>query len=171
MNRIRENWIDNIKVFACILVVLGHFYQSMCSSGIVSESPFYQWFDQTIYYFHVPLFFICSGYIFQKYTAVKSFADWKKHAIKKLLTLGVPYFVFSSITWGLKNVFSDSVNSEAHELWYDLFVHPLSPYWYLFALFFIFLMTPTFLKPRSCLIGLSISFLLKVAASFTGCLR
>lgn len=30
MNTIRkkETWIDDIKIFACILVVLGHFFQS-----------------------------------------------------------------------------------------------------------------------------------------------
>ena len=25
----REKWVDDVKVIACILVVLGHFFQSM----------------------------------------------------------------------------------------------------------------------------------------------
>lgn len=29
----REAWIDYIKVFACILVVLGHFFQSMVTGN------------------------------------------------------------------------------------------------------------------------------------------
>lgn len=31
----REEWVDNVKVFACVLVVLGHFFQSMTKAGIL----------------------------------------------------------------------------------------------------------------------------------------
>ena len=154
MRASRENWIDNVKIFACVLVALGHFFQSMCSSGILNAGPIYQWFNQTIYYFHVPLFFICSGYLYQKYSKVDSMTSWKHHAAKKLLTLGIPYFVFLMISWGLKNGFSGEVNTQAHGLGYDLFIHPMSPYWYLFALFFIFLITKTFSGKRACCVVL-----------------
>ena len=73
---------------------------------------------------------------------------WRKHARKKLVALGIPYFIFSTATWFLKTVFSGYVNSEVNSLAYNLFVHPLSPYWYLFALFFIFLLIPTFTDKR-----------------------
>lgn len=53
----RERWVDYIKTFACILVVLGHFFQSMVQANILNNSDLYQWFNKTIYYFHVPLFF------------------------------------------------------------------------------------------------------------------
>ena len=66
----REKWVDDIKVIACILVVLGHFFQSMTKASIMPENDLYKWFNTTIYYFHVPLFFICSGYLYQKYSKV-----------------------------------------------------------------------------------------------------
>lgn len=162
MKNARENWIDNVKIVACILVALGHFFQSMCSSGIMNSGAIYQWFNRTIYYFHVPLFFICSGYVYQKYSRVNSFAGWKRSALKKLLVLGIPYFVFSLVTWLIKTVFSGSVNSEVNSLGYDLFVHPMSPYWYLFALYFIFLITGTFADKKLCLLTLVIAVLLKI---------
>ena len=56
----REIWVDNVKVIACILVVLGHFFQSMTQADVLPANDLYQWFNQTFYYFHVPLFFICS---------------------------------------------------------------------------------------------------------------
>lgn len=65
--RTREKWVDDVKVIACILVVLGHFFQSMTKANILPENNLYGWFNTTIYYFHVPLFFICSGYLYQKY--------------------------------------------------------------------------------------------------------
>ncbi|MCR4792409.1 MAG: acyltransferase [Lachnospiraceae bacterium] len=137
----REIWVDNVKVVACILVVLGHFYQSMVKAELASDSAFYQWFDSTIYYFHVPLFFICSGYLYQKYSAVGSFKSWVINVLNKLIALGIPYFVFSLCTWILKKVFSSSVNSQAGGLLYTLFGHPASPYWYLYILFVLFVIT------------------------------
>ena len=59
--RTREKWVDDVKVIACILVVVGHFFMSMVQSGILPDSNLHEWFITTIYYFHVPLFFICSG--------------------------------------------------------------------------------------------------------------
>ena len=33
--RTREKWVDDVKVIACILVVLGHFFQSMTKAAWV----------------------------------------------------------------------------------------------------------------------------------------
>lgn len=154
------DWIDNIKIFACILVAVGHFFQSMVISGVIHWSELYDWFIQTIYYFHVPLFFICSGFLYQKYSKVNTFAKWKANVKKKLIVLGIPYFTFSIITWGLKSIFFDSVNAEVNNLFYDLFIHPLSPYWYLYALFFIFLLIPTFTQKNWYIICFLVAILL-----------
>ena len=139
----REVWIDYIKIFACILVVLGHFYQSMVKASVLADNNLYKWFNTTIYYFHVPLFFICSGYLYQRYSCVDSVGAWKNNVIKKAIVLGIPYFVFSFATWLLKTVFSDSVNGQIGSLGDTLFLHPTSPYWYLYCLFFIFVVIPT----------------------------
>ena len=34
----REKWVDDVKVIACILVVLGHFFQSMTKANILPEN-------------------------------------------------------------------------------------------------------------------------------------
>lgn len=163
MEKNREIWVDDVKVIACTLVVLGHFFQSMIKASILPANAVYQWFDQTIYFFHVPLFFICSGYLFQKFNAVNSFNSWKKNIIKKALVLGVPYFVFSIATWLLKLLFSGAVNDGVEEnLFSVLFLHPVSPYWYLYALFFVFLITPTFKNVQMAVIGLVIALIGKI---------
>ena len=53
----REKWVDDVKVIACILVVLGHFFQSTTKANTLPANDLYKWFNTTIYYFHVPLFF------------------------------------------------------------------------------------------------------------------
>lgn len=159
--RTREKWVDDVKVIACILVVLGHFFQSMTKAKILPESDLYGWFNTTIYYFHVPLFFICSGYLYQKYSKVNSVNSWSKNVTKKALTLGVPYATFTTATWVLKKLFSSSVNDQIGGLGDTLFLHPTSPYWYLYALFFIFLVTPTFNSVKTAAVGLVVALAAK----------
>ena len=160
--RTREKWVDDVKVIACILVVLGHFFQSMTKANILPENNLYGWFNTTIYYFHVPLFFICSGYLYQKFGKVNSVGSWCKNVAKKALALGVPYVSFSTATWVLKKVFSSSVNDQIGGLGDTLFFHPTAPYWYLYALFFIFLVTPTFSSVKAAAVGLIVALAAKV---------
>ena len=89
-------------------------------------------------HFHVPLFFICSGYLYQKYSKVNSVDGWYRNVAKKAVALGVPYVTFSTATWVLKKVFSSSVNDQIGGLGDTLLFHPASPYWYLYALFLVF---------------------------------
>ena len=157
----REKWVDDIKVIACILVVLGHFFQSMTKASIMPENDLYKWFNTTIYYFHVPLFFICSGYLYQKYSKVNRVGRWRRNVAKKMLALGVPYATFTTATWVLKKVFSSSVNDQIGGLGDTLFLHPTAPYWYLYALFFIFLVTPTFNSVKVAATGLVVALTAK----------
>lgn len=160
--RKREVWVDDVKVIACILVVLGHFFQSMTKANILPENDLYKWFNMTIYYFHVPLFFICSGYLYQKYSKVNDFTSWKKNVAKKALALGVPYVTFTTATWILKKVFSGNVNDQIGGLGDTLLLHPTAPYWYLYALFFIFLVTLTFSNVKMAAVGLIAAFVAKL---------
>lgn len=159
--RTREKWVDDVKVIACILVVLGHFFQSMTKANILPENDLYKWFNMTIYYFHVPLFFICSGYLYQKYSKVNGVGSWCKNVAKKALALGVPYATFTTATWVLKKMFSSSVNDQIGGLGVTLFLHPTAPYWYLYALFFIFLVTPTFSSVKAAAVGLVVAIVVK----------
>ncbi len=159
----REIWVDNVKVIACILVALGHFFQSMVKSGLMQNNDLYQWFNTTIYTFHVPLFFICSGYLFQKYSRIDSIKAWSNNAVKKLMALGIPYFVFSTVTWILKKVFSSSVNTELGSFSDTLLLEPASPYWYLYTIFFIFFITITARSQEALIIMLILSAVCKLA--------
>ena len=68
---------------------------------------------------------------------------------------------FTTVTWGLKKVFSSSVNDQIGGLGDTLFLHPTAPYWYLHALFFIFLVTPTFNGVKAVAVGLVVALAAK----------
>ena len=167
----RDIWVDNVKVLACLLVVLGHFFQSMVKSNIIEENSLYVWFNSTIYTFHVQLFFICSGYLYQKYTVINSFGNWKTNIIKKLLALSIPYLFFSTATWMLKKLFSSSVNSQIGK-WLDtILLEPVPPYWYLYILFIIFFITLTIKNKLSAVLLLLLALgceLIYILGFYTG---
>lgn len=156
--RSRETWVDAVKVLACVLIVLGHFFQSMVKGNILDSTATYIWFNRTIYYFHVPLLFLCCGYLYQQGKPVKTVDDWKRNVLKTLVTLGVPFLLFSSLNWLVKTTVTGSVNAQAVDLLKELFVQPAAPYWYLYTLLFVFLLTPTFTKPISAfvIVGLAL---------------
>ena len=175
-NQKHEFWVDDVRGVACILVVLGHFFQSMVRAMIIPDNSIYEWFNRTIYYFHVPLFFICSGYLYQKTECINSVRAcewWVGKIKKKLLTLGVPYVVFSLITWGLKNGFFSTINSETGGIVESLLLHPMSPYWFLYILFFIFIATPIVKERKSIkvLLGMAIGLRLitEIFDTWRGC--
>lgn len=152
MKESRIVWVDNVKIIAMVLVVLGHFYQSMTLSGIVGESGFYEFFNTFIYLFHVQLFFMCSGWLYQKYSKVTTFSEWKNNVVKKFIAFAIPYFTFSIISYLFKTLFASSVNTKADSLVHSLFVEPAAPFWFLYTLFFIFLITPTAKSKKSAAI-------------------
>ena len=158
-HRTREAWVDNVKAVACVLVALGHFFQSVVSSGVIQENWFTGWFDRTVYFFHVPLFFICSGYVYQKYSGIHSLRAHCANIGKKAVTLGMPYVMFTGITWLLKTVFASEVNRQIDGLLEVLVLRPTSPYWYLYALFFIFAVTPRMESRKGGAVALGVAAL------------
>ena len=53
----REPWLDSIKFFAIILVVLGHVMGFLTDNGFIG----YDYIQGFIKFFNMPLFFILSG--------------------------------------------------------------------------------------------------------------
>lgn len=166
MEKTRETWVDFVKIYACILVVLGHFFPSMVDAKIIPNFSALEWFRQTIYYFHVPLFFICSGFLYQKYSLVRDFPQWKNNALKKVLDFGIPYFTFSIATYVLKVIFSGFVNREVDGFFKTIFLHPLSPYWYLYALLFVFVITFTISNNKEAILFLGVALVMKLISFF-----
>lgn len=167
-SREREMWVDEVKIIACALVVLGHFFQSMTMSEILPNGPLNEWFQMTIYTFHVPLFFVCSGYLYQQYSKVTSVNAWWRNVRKKLLVLGVPYVAFTCATLAIKAFVGDAVNTQESGAIYTLFLHPTAPYWYLYTLFFVFMLTPTLENTASAITLVLLSALARVAVQFGG---
>ena len=77
-------WMDSAKALGIILVVLGH----------VPSTFEYRW---VIYLFHMPLFFVLSGYLFKLATP-------REELVRSFKSLMVPYFIYSFALFALWSI-------------------------------------------------------------------
>lgn len=130
----RIEWIDALKGFAIFSVVLGHCVTDSMSSNTFPEyAVFLKILYDFIYSFHMPLFFIISGYVFY---VSKSYQKYKV----KVIDFTIIYTIWCSLMWASKVVMAKDVNNPVTLI--DLFsivYKPIMIYWYLYVLIFIYL--------------------------------
>lgn len=69
----RERWIDGVKGIAIILVVLGHVLDGYIGANMYADSQnILKNLSYIIKIFHMPLFIIISGYLYEKYVLYSS---------------------------------------------------------------------------------------------------
>ena len=88
--------VDVLRGFAIMLVILGHAVakENIVTSGNVFCNTLYNY----IYSFHMPLFFVISGFVF----SVKD--NFKEHVIRIVRSLLIPYVVFNLFTIFLQQI-------------------------------------------------------------------
>ncbi|MHB4492348.1 acyltransferase family protein [Klebsiella pneumoniae] len=119
------------------MVVFGHANRGLYSSGIYISPEIYHYLDNVIYSFHMPLFFFLSGLFF-----VSSIKNRSKKVFlwSKFKNVIYPYAVWSLIQGGVEVFFSKYTNAKTSIS--DVLLFPLYPraqFWFLYALFMIFI--------------------------------
>ncbi|HFZ8995334.1 TPA: acyltransferase family protein [Citrobacter freundii] len=133
----REQWVDYAKGIGIILVVVGHVNRGLDSSGIFISESFFKLFDSIIYSFHMPLFFFLSGLFFIK--SIEK-AGKAKFVVKKLETIAYPYVLWSIIQGLVAVLLSRFTNAKTDIMSVFSFpVEPIAQFWFLYALFMIFM--------------------------------
>lgn len=163
MSRPREIWVDAVKGLACGLVAAGHGFQGLVSAGLMDASRPWAWFNDAIYCFHVQLFFLCSGYLWQRYGRGSGMPGHARAALGKIWLLGVPYVFFTVLSWALRGLCASWVNHGAGGLFRSLFVEPIAPYWYLAALALLFVLVPRMPGVRAWIVLATATAAAKVA--------
>ena len=132
MKRERETWVDVAKGFGILLVVLGHVVSSYHNSGLLKDAAAFNFVHTFAYSFHMPLFFILSGYLAARSERNDNRLGQIGH---KLLCLGIPYVVFSLLNWGMKFVMASMANSAVslRDL-LMIWLFPINHMWYIYVL-------------------------------------
>lgn len=161
----RNNYIAIAKAIGIILMVVGH---SGCPSAL----------GRFIYLFHMPLFFVCSGYFFKEITNKASLIPFYK---KKMTGLYVPYLKWSLLFLLLHNIFrylyiigsdfyhmADYVRQFAKLLVMTDYEILIRPFWFMKELLLTSIIVASFSLIRSLFFPkISIFFLLIISMAIT----
>ncbi|MFD1421196.1 acyltransferase family protein [Lactiplantibacillus songbeiensis] len=160
----RVNWVDSARGIAIILVVYGHALEgTFYSVGMNQQS--YDWQHGIIYAFHMPLFFLISGFFI---------ASWLKRqpaiALKqKAVALLIPYVIWSIIQGTFMILMkSKSVVSLGWKALLYIPIRPLDQFWFVYALFFAFILYYFIFNylGKSITISLFVSLFIVIVLSF-----
>ncbi len=130
----RLDWIDTARGIGIVLVVLGHALRGLNGAGLFEG---YSWFndaDRIIYAFHMPFFFVLSGY-FAPRLKIESFSTAVMSRAKRLL---YPLVIWTYVFLGFRALAGAASNSGGE--FSDLASLPLPPvahFWFLWALFLL----------------------------------
>ena len=138
MDKPHVNWVDHAKGLGIVLVVYGHVSDGLFRAGIPFPEAAFRIPYDLIYTFHMPLFFFLSGLFFP--------ASWQRRGgvglIKnKVDTIVYPYVLWSLIQGLVEVVFSKYTNRQVTLTEVLAFPwHPRQQFWFLYALFFVFVL-------------------------------
>ncbi|MGI8932869.1 acyltransferase [Leptolyngbya sp. BC1307] len=156
-------WVDYAKGLGIFLVVLGHVLRGLADNAILSTSFLFDYLDQWIYAFHMPLFFFLSGLFLYRSTS----RPFKAFVINRLTILVYPYLVWSLIQESLQSLTYGSGDSSAGFLllldsFWKILYQPPDQFWFLYILFVISLAYAIFHRLRLS----SFSFLVASTAAY-----
>jgi fucose 4-O-acetylase-like acetyltransferase len=133
----RLQWVDVAKGIGIVLVVFGHVIDGVRNAGIKIDALTFRLTWDTLYSFHIPLFFFLSGLFFPH--------SWQQRGLRgvmlnKVDTLVYPYLLWSLLQGFTQVALSQHVNNPvtAAEV-LSLLWHPRQEFWFLYALFFTYL--------------------------------
>ncbi len=156
----RKVWVDALKGFASLAVVLGHVTASYLNRGqFAQHRDVLLWLFNAIYAFHMPLYFIISGFVFAL-AYLRKDGTLNPPKIKlQIANLLIIYFLWN-ILFGLGKTLILAYVANPYQLsdllWVPLRAVDLS--WYLYVLIFCYLLTLLAWKriPAAALLVISI---------------
>lgn len=140
--------MDIARGIGIFLVVLGHSFPD----GKFNNNPIYIYIFKLIYSFHMPLFFMISGFFAYKVYKISSLSEYREFVANKFSRLMIPYFSIAILAIPIKLFMNKYAVRpvQIQSLFIDMIFYPLNIpiqyFWFIYVLFFIFAVAPLFNK-------------------------
>lgn len=128
----RISFIDTARGIGIILMVWGHVDRGLRAGGLVGAGGPLLFINDTIYLFHMPLFFVVSGYLMGRSKKKPSIFQQFKNNSWNIL---IPYFLWKNLFNLTKIIFPAGTNLPAQALNVAGFILPSAHFWFLSTLF------------------------------------
>jgi fucose 4-O-acetylase-like acetyltransferase len=132
------DWVDRARGVGIILVVFGHVADGVYRAGIAFPPATFRLLYDTIYSFHMPLFFLLAGLFF--------LPSWTRRGTallirSKLDTILYPYILWSLVQGSIEVAASQYTNQQTSMISVlSLLWNPRQQFWFLYVLFIEFLL-------------------------------
>lgn len=136
MENKRVHYIDIARGIGIILVVLAHVIQNVQYYSTISG-----YIERYIYSFHMPLFFVISGFLLFSHFKKRNFQiDMKQELVNRSISLLRPYFIWSMIYILLDIAISlimqrDTIGMILERCYATFTGRGIAPLWFLASLF------------------------------------
>ncbi len=138
MKKNKDQSVETLRGLAIILVVLGHVIGNDNSGGMkVADDSFLRHLYYTFEYLRMPLFTTISGWVYALRPV--SFGFFNDFMVKKIRRILIPLFIIGTIYFLLQQVTPGANNKESINNIWRIYIFPYTLYWYLPALFWVFL--------------------------------
>jgi fucose 4-O-acetylase-like acetyltransferase len=145
----RTLWVDYARGIGILLVVYGHVARGLHGAGLFSDDRVFSIIDSVIYTFHIPLFFLLSGFFCMESLNRKGPREF---TAGKCRTIFYPYVVWSLLQGTAEAAFAGYTNGSVTMAQVLSFLWaPRAQFWFLYVLFFMFLAAAFFrhkMSPR-----------------------
>lgn len=165
MTQQNRKYFDEITIargIGILLVVLGH---ALKQTGVTNTAV--DVLIEVIYSFHMPLFFVLSGFVSVKILQYTKAEDYIRYIKSRMLRLLLPYFVMGILYMPLKYFLSRFARNpyDFSAAWKLVIgINPNTTMWFLYTLFWVSVTALFFVKRRVLLPMLALSFILSAAA-------
>lgn len=132
--------IETVRGLACILLVFYHVVGDAPTSGLkIAEGEWLRQINDFLSYIRMPLFTFLSGYVYAWRPCATDAASFIRGKARRLL---IPLMVVGTLFAVIQAVTPGSNRPLSGTDWLYLHVIPVAHYWYLEALFLIFVLVP-----------------------------
>jgi peptidoglycan/LPS O-acetylase OafA/YrhL len=130
----RDTPVDTLRGFACILLVAYHVIGIAPDNGLHVQEGVLKDANALLIYIRMPIFTFLSGFVYARRPFT---SDWKKFMAGKIRRLIIP-MLFVGTLFALVQTITPGTNAAITD-WRFLHLMPVAHYWFIEALFLIFL--------------------------------
>ncbi len=140
----RYLWVDYAKGLMIVLVVVSHVMRGLNKSSLGLDPQVFFNVDNSLYLFHMPVFFLLSGLFISQSLARHTTRQFLK---QKAIALLYPYIVWSVIQIATQSAMGAAANTQRDLSFIASITYaPVAQFWFLYVLFCLQILTAVALQ-------------------------
>lgn len=144
-----DTWVRNLEATAALLIALGSLLTFAAGVGAIPDAGVARWAQDCLFPLQFPVFFFCTGYLYQRYRTVRTRRAWVLNLRREAVVLLVPFAVFTLLGLATGSLTGTARTLTLPEAARALLLEPVAPLGYFYTCFLLYAITPTPISRRN----------------------